>query len=386
MSIRTRITASFITLVTTAVLFGCGSGPQVKSQAPVPQTVATALKAAKPALPSLPKGTSVITTEELKGLVDKGIEAGYYLMFDSRPATRFHAGTIPTSLMLPVAEMEKLDAEDKSHPLLGTDKNKLLIFWCGGPTCPFSLKAGALAVKHGYTNVKVYSGGDPAWAKAELPFVSSPKFVKDDNILLLDLRAADKFAAGHIPRALNLPAANLEKYQEANWPSFKGAPIVFYSDKQADIDKALELMRDFALSKATYFPGGLERWQKLGYITEGGPKPAPTTLVFVRKLNPQDVSISDFAKMKDNPDVVILDVRADAERASGNFKGSLHIPFEQIATRYTEIPKDKTVIVHCATGIRSSIAYETLKAKGFKNIKVLNANVKFENGQYKITE
>ena len=134
MSIRTRITASFITLVTTAVLFGCGSGPQVKSQAPVPQTVATALKAAKPALPSLPKGTSVITTEELKGLVDKGIEAGYYLMFDSRPATRFHAGTIPTSLMLPVAEMEKLDAEGKVATRLGTDKNKLMVFWCGGPT------------------------------------------------------------------------------------------------------------------------------------------------------------------------------------------------------------------------------------------------------------
>jgi rhodanese-related sulfurtransferase len=60
--------------------------------------------------------------------------------------------------------------------------------------------------------VKVYSGGDPAWAKAELPFVSSPKHVKDANILLLDLRSADKFAAAHIPRALSLPAANMDKY------------------------------------------------------------------------------------------------------------------------------------------------------------------------------
>lgn len=387
MSIRNRVIASLVTLSAVFALTGCETGPEVKSETPPAMTVAAANKqAAKPKLPPLPKGSSVITTDEVKALVAKGPEAGNYLMFDSRPASRFHAGTIPTSLMLPSGEMEKLDKEGKSHPMLGPDKNRLLIFWCGGPTCPFSLKGGELAVKYGYTNVKVYSGGDPAWVKAELPFVVSPTFVKEGNILLLDLRSADKFSAGHIPRALNLPAANLDTYKEENWPSFKGAPIVFYSDNQADVDKALELMRDYGLSKATYFEGGFERWKKLGNTVEAGAKPAPTKLTFVRKPNPQDVSIADFNKLVNDPNVVILDVRGDAERTGGGFKGALHIPFEQLATRYGEIPKDKTVIVHCATGIRSSIAYETLKAKGFNNIKVLNANVKFDNGNCKITE
>jgi len=288
--------------------------------------------------------------------------------------------------MLPAGEQEKLDKEGKAPALLGADKNKLLVFWCGGPTCPFSIKGAELAIKYGYTNVKVFSGGDPAWTKAEQPFVSSPKFVKDDNILLIDLRSADKFAAGHIPRALSLPAANLDKYQEENWPSFKGAPLVFYSDNQADVDKALELMRDYGLSKATYFPGGLDRWKKLGFQVETGPKAAPAKLTFVRKLAPQDIAIPDFLKLLDDPNVVILDVRGASERTTGQFKGALNIPFEEISVRYKEIPKDKTVIINCATGIRSSIAYETLKAKGFTNLKVLNANVKFENGKYKITE
>lgn len=387
MNIRNRLVGSLVALFAVFAVSGCETGPEVKSQASAPQTVAAAPKqAAKPKLPPLPKGTSVITTDEVKALVAKGSEAGNYLMFDSRPASRFHAATIPTSLMLPSGEMEKLDKEGKAHPMLGQDKNKLLIFWCGGPTCPFSLKGGELAVKYGYTNVKVFSGGDPAWAKAELPFISSLKFVKESNILLLDLCSADKFAAGHIPRALNLPATNLDTYQEVNWPSFKGAPIVFYSDTQADIDKALELMRDYGLSKATYFPGGVAKWQKSGNQIETGAKPVPATLTFVRKLNPQDVTIVDFNKLLNDPNVVILDVRADAERVGGGFKGALHIPFEQLATRYTEIPKDKTVVIHCATGIRSSIAYETLKDKGFTNIKVLNANVKFEGGNCKITE
>lgn len=386
---RITLSGTLGILLALSMLAGCESGPQLKSDAPVQQQ-ATAPAVHKqpvaPKLPPLPKGASVISTEEVKALVDKGPEAGNYLMFDSRPATRFHAGTIPTSLMLPSGEMEKLDKEGKAHPLLGQDKSKLLVFWCGGPTCPFSIKGAELAVKYGYTNVRVYSGGDPAWSKAELPFVVSPKFVKDNNILLLDLRSTDKFTAGHIPRALNLPTADLDKYKEDNWPSFKGAPIVFYSDNQADIDKALELMRDLGLSKATFFPGGIAKWQKLGYPVESGSKPAPAKLSFIRKPNPQDVSITDFNKLLNDPNVIVLDVRGDAERTGGGFKGALHIPFEQLATRYNEIPKDKTVIVHCATGIRSSIAYETLKAKGFTNIKVLNANVKFDAGNCKITE
>ena len=145
-------------------------------------------------------------------------------------------------------------------------------------------------------------------------------------------------------------------------------------------------MRDYGLSKATIFPGGLNAWQKLGNTVEVGLKPAPTKLVFVRVLAAQDMTPADFVKNLANPAYVVLDVRNDTERKSGQFKGSLHIPSEQIGTRYSEVPKDKTVIVHCATGIRAGIAYETLKAKGFTNLKVLNANVSFSGGTYKITE
>lgn len=161
---------------------------------------------------------------------------------------------------------------------------------------------------------------------------------------------------------------------------------MFYSDNQAEIDNALLLMKDFGLSKATFFPGGLAKWQQLGNPVEAGPKPAPANLTFERKLGPNDIPVADFIKALDNPAIVILDVRNDAERKTGFFKGSLHIPSEQIATRYKEVPKDKTVYIHCATGIRAGIAFETLKAKGLTNIKALNANVAFTGDKYKITE
>ena len=130
MSIRTRVAASFVTLFAVALLAGCETGPQVKSEAPAPQTVA----AAKPAGPVMPAGVTVISTEALKALVDKGPQAGNYQLFDSRPAGRFNAATIPTSQHLTDAEMEKLDKEGKVASRLGDDKGKLAIFWCGGPT------------------------------------------------------------------------------------------------------------------------------------------------------------------------------------------------------------------------------------------------------------
>lgn len=133
MSIRTRLVASLATLMAVALLTGCETGPEVRSEAPAQQTVA-AVKPAKPAGPVMPAGVSIISTDALKALVDKGPEAGNYLLFDSRPAGRFHAATIPTSENLTDTEMAKLDQEGKVATRLGEDKNKLLIFWCGGPT------------------------------------------------------------------------------------------------------------------------------------------------------------------------------------------------------------------------------------------------------------
>lgn len=334
----------------------------------------------------LPPGTSLIKTEEVQAFVQKGPEAGKYVMIDSRPAGRYHQAHIPTSVSLPYAEMEKLDKEGKTSTLLPEDKNTLLIFYCGGITCHLSPAGAKLAVKQGYTNVKVYSGGDPDWGKAELSFSSSPKFVKDSNILLLDLRPADKFAAGHIPRAMSLPAANLEKYEEKNFPEYKGSLIVFYSDNQGEIEKALELMRDYSFNKATYFPGGVAKWAKIGNTVETGPKPAPAQLTYVRVLAPYEVTIAGFKKEIGGSAVLIVDARTGNEFAAGNFPGAINIPSEEMEKRYSELPKDKPVYLHCATGSRAEMAYDILKTKGYTNVKLLLANVTFEGGKVKITE
>lgn len=145
-------------------------------------------------------------------------------------------------------------------------------------------------------------------------------------------------------------------------------------------------MRDYAFTKATYFPGGLTKWQKLNLATENGPKPAPAKLTYVRKLSPHEVSIGDFMKAVTGSGILIIDARSTSEFAAGKFQNAVNIPSEEMEKRFAEVPKDKPVYIHCATGSRAEMAYDILKAKGFTNVKLLNANISFEGDKYKITE
>lgn len=67
-----------------------------------------------------------------------------------------------------------------------------------------------------------------------------------------------------------------------------------------------------------------------------------------------------------NPDTqMILDVRTAKEYEKGHMKNSVHIPVHELRTRMQELPKDKQIIIHCASGLRSYIACRMLGQNGF---------------------
>ena len=68
-------------------------------------------------------------------------------------------------------------------------------------------------------------------------------------------------------------------------------------------------------------------------------------------------------------DVPIIDVRTPGEYSSGHIPGAILIPVDDLPKRLGEIPKDaETVIVHCASGGRSSAACQYLGEQGFLNL------------------
>ena len=80
-------------------------------------------------------------------------------------------------------------------------------------------------------------------------------------------------------------------------------------------------------------------------------------------IDPQTV-----AALKDNPEVLVIDVREQDEYNDSHIPGITLIPMSTIADRLAEIPKDKTVIVTCRSGNRSSQVASFLREQGFTNI------------------
>ncbi len=67
----------------------------------------------------------------------------------------------------------------------------------------------------------------------------------------------------------------------------------------------------------------------------------------------------------------ILDVRTLEEYDEEHYPDSVCIPVNELPSRLTEIPKDRSIIVYCASGARSAYAARILKASGYAD--VLNA-------------
>ena len=65
---------------------------------------------------------------------------------------------------------------------------------------------------------------------------------------------------------------------------------------------------------------------------------------------------------------VIVDVRSPGEFQGGHIKGSINVPLQSIHSSLGKIPKNKTVITCCASGMRSASAKSILKSAGYVDV------------------
>jgi len=246
-----------------------------------------------------------------------------------------------------------------------------------------SPKSAGLAAKMGFTNIKVMLKGAPGWKKAGQMMVASNKFIAEGNAVIVDLRNANEVKGGHIARAVNIPLADLADAEE-DFPSNKTAPIILYGNGD-DAKKGVKIVKGWGFKTISLVPGGLEGWQSAGNQLVKGK--AASEIAWVRIPEEGEVSIADFRKAAagGSVDQVILDVRTSDEAAEGKFSGALHIPLDEVENRLAELPKDKTLLIHCTTGARAEMAYESLKKAEFK-AKFLVAEVLCEDGECEIDD
>jgi phage shock protein E len=64
----------------------------------------------------------------------------------------------------------------------------------------------------------------------------------------------------------------------------------------------------------------------------------------------------------------VVDVRSPREYEGGAYRGAINIPLPSLAARLREIPKDRPVVLYCASGMRSASAARVLARAGYADV------------------
>ena len=360
-------------------------GQELKIEYSEKDGVKTALRIVEKPIVTVPK-EMLVTTAEVEKLIAKGGKASYFL-FDSRPQSRFQQGAIPTAVNLPDPSFDSMTGK------LPADKNALIVFYCGGLTCSLSPNSALKAKKLGFTNVRVYREGIPAWSRKNYTVLSAQSLNeawigKDIPHVLLDARSSKDAAKGFIKGAVSFPGALAAKRIKGLPDAERKPPVVVYDakgGKQAETVARLLLQKGYEDVKV--LQGGLEAWSAAKYPKATGKLPLKAS--YTPKPRQGEIDLEQFKKhaAKLPADVIIIDVRNEDEvKKTGMLKAAKNIPTEEIKARMAEIPRDKTIITQCTTGVRAEMAYHELKALGYASVAFLNAKLSFEkDGSYTIS-
>lgn len=84
----------------------------------------------------------------------------------------------------------------------------------------------------------------------------------------------------------------------------------------------------------------------------------------------KEISTAELHEQLQNKnELMILDVRSLGEfESDGRISEASLIPLQMLEQRFSELPKDKTIICVCRSGARSHNACQFLQSAGFENV------------------
>lgn len=95
---------------------------------------------------------------------------------------------------------------------------------------------------------------------------------------------------------------------------------------------------------------------------------AALALLVARRLMGGGRVSSEVVKEKLKAGAKVVDVRTPEEFRGGAYPGAVNIPLDALSSRIGEIPRDRPVIVYCASGGRSGVAATLLKRAGYADV------------------
>ena len=180
-----------------------------------------------------------------------------------------------------------------------------------------------------------------------------------ENYLVIDVRSADEYAAGHIKHAINIPLEQLEsRLDEIN--AYKDKNVVLYCNTGNRSGKALDLLKQKGFNLLMNAPGVKQydyELYKVGSINAEG-----------------------FLKIANDPNVLVIDVREKKDYNAGHMKGAINIPYGEPLENYKDVletNKDKKMITHCYSGNRSAKLAKALNERGYNVTNLLDGTKEY---------
>jgi hydroxyacylglutathione hydrolase len=165
---------------------------------------------------------------------------------------------------------------------------------------------------------------------------------------LLDTREQAEFEGAHIRGALNIGLGG----SFATWCGTLLAeerPVVLVAEPGREVEAATRLGRIGFDRVAGYLAGGMQLLDS-----------APELIERVERITAG--SLAEQLRAVDPP--LLLDVRALGEWTDGRIDGALNLPLTHLAERLGEVPRDRSLVVYCGSGYRSSIGTSLLRREG----------------------
>lgn len=196
-------------------------------------------------------------------------------------------------------------------------------------------------------------GGHELPAVPQLTPAGFRRAIDEDDAVVLDFRNYDAFADRHFRGSINIPSIDSASGY-AGWVTPYHRPLVLRVDRD-DLD---EITRRLYRVGLTDFAGWIPRIDGYGDATAS-----------------HDVIDADEAHAAlESEETLLLDVRSRDEYREGHIPGARHIHYGRLTEQLDDIPRDETLILHCASGRRASIATGLLEMHGFEDLRLFGGD------------
>ena len=209
--------------------------------------------------------------------------------------------------------------------------------------------------------------GAPALSELPPPPALSPAEVEQrlhDGAIVLDVRDAASFGAGHVPGSVNIGLSG----SIAPWAGALlrvDVPIVLVAGAVGQLSEAVVRLARVGLHDVVgSLDGGLAAWAAAGRPIESVPQ--LTVDVLAGRLAAQGGR--GAARGAPAGQLLVLDVRRPGEHQAGHVPGALNLPLNELEQRLGEVDATRPVAVICASGYRSSAAASLLQRAGWRDV------------------